>query len=1344
MRKLLLITLVLCAGVFVHAQNENKISKETGNTIEVLRGDDKTTVLQLRVSQYGFDEVETPRGPAKLIHTPNGSSMLQKGSPDVPKFTASLLIPDLSEMEVIVLFSAYKEYKDIDIAPSKGNLYRNTDPESVPYEYGDIYHTNDFFPSTLASLDEPYIIRDFCGQALHLYPFQYNPATQTLRVYTDIVVEVREKSPLRATNPFYRTTPLQSIVREFKHIYERHFINFDNISSAKYTPVEEYGRMLVISHGPYMGTMQPFVDWKNTIGIPTEIVDVSTIGGTNPSQVKSYIQNYYDTTNLAFILLVGDNMHIAPFPNSTPGITGPSDNAYAYLEGGDRYPDALIGRFSAESITHVETQVNRTIAYERADNLSTGWLNVSMGVARNEGAGMGHHGESDCEHMDLIRTRLLTYDYVTVHQDYDYNCTGVPNTNATQISNRINAGVGMINYCNHGSAHSWSVANYSSTHVNALTNTNKWPFIWSVACVNGEFVNQTCFAEVWLRATHNEEPTGALAALMSTINQSWLPPMDAQDEFNDILIEAYPNNIKRTFGGISFNGMYLMNDINGPAGYEMTDTWNLFGDPSVVVRTDDPATMAVTHPASIMIQETSITVNCNVEDAYVALSVNGSIIGTGTISGGSATISFAQLPSADSIKVAVTAFNHIPYLDKIEVVDFLYNLDAGITSIISPESHYICDNISVTPKVVLRNSGLNPLNNVVVNYRINSGTVNQYNWSGSLQSLETDTITLPVITLQQGTHTYEAYTSDPNGGTDQNPANDSRSVTFLVENLTLSADFTADITDFCNTPAKVNFTNLSQNGLQYFWDFGDGHTSTQNNPSHVYDSLGQYTVSLTADAGLCGQEVKTETAYISVGLEFPQVTSGQSCGAGSITLEAIGQGDIKWYSDMSATNLVHTGSTFVTPVLSSTTSYYVRGEITHTPQYGGRTDSIGPGGYFGNMQHQHYLIFDAYTPFKLISVKVYAGSTGSRTISLRDSYGDIIQSETVNIPAGESRVTLNFDVPVGTDLRLQGDGNPNLFRNNNNAATFPYTTPGLFSITETSASLPPYNVAGNYYYFYDWEAKEEDCFSAIQTANAIILHNPQAAFSHSVNGTIAHFNNNSQHGTSYLWDFGDGNTSTDVHPTHVYSTFGSYDVLLNVINDCGTDTVSAIVTTSIAAPMADFYANNIVVSVGDYVNFYDISANVPNDWHWIFEEGYPSSSNLQTPTIQYNTEGVFYVTLIATNDFGADYSHKPSYITVLATNIDAHENNKNALVLHPNPTDLGRINYQLNMQEAGSVSINIYNALGQLAKRVVDNKHLEQGSHNGDINVHHLSSGVYYITIKSTAFNITQKVIITH
>ena len=165
----------------------------------------------------------------------------------------------------------------------------------------------------------------------------------------------------------------------------------------------------------------------------------------------------------------------------------------------------------------------------------------------------------------------------------------------------MNEGRSILNYTGHGSNGSFgNGCPMNNTDVNGLENSGMWPFIWSVACVNGEFHIGTCFAETWLRATDSEgNPTGAITTLMSTVNQAWNPPMAGQDEMNAILAESYSNNTKRTFGGLSFNGMNQMNDDYGSQGYSETFYWTLFGDPSVVVRTDTPLKWKLTIMTSL-------------------------------------------------------------------------------------------------------------------------------------------------------------------------------------------------------------------------------------------------------------------------------------------------------------------------------------------------------------------------------------------------------------------------------------------------------------------------------------------------------------------------------------------------------------------------------------------------------------------------------------------------------------------------------------------------------------------------------------------------------------------------
>jgi PKD repeat protein len=170
-----------------------------------------------------------------------------------------------------------------------------------------------------------------------------------------------------------------------------------------------------------------------------------------------------------------------------------------------------------------------------------------------------------------------------------------------------------------------------------------------------------------MRANKTSGPTGAIGIFGSTINQSWNPPMTAQDEMADILVESYTSNIKRTFAGIAINGCFKMNDTYQD--YDMTDTWTVFGDPSIVLRTKNPMTMTVSHPTSISTGTSNINVTCNVNGAYVSITLNNQILGTGYVSNGTANITLTPAPSnsGDTLRVCVTAYNYIPYIGNIAV-----------------------------------------------------------------------------------------------------------------------------------------------------------------------------------------------------------------------------------------------------------------------------------------------------------------------------------------------------------------------------------------------------------------------------------------------------------------------------------------------------------------------------------------------------------------------------------------------------------------------------------------------------------------------------------------------------
>ncbi len=644
--------------------------KEQGNpsvAVRSMSGD--RTQVDFRTNDYSWDEVMISGRPYWKILLGGEASMMQKGAPDLPNICRSLIIPDNAKMAVSVIDAEYRELDNVLVAPSKGVLPRTVDPEEVPYEFGDAYRNDAWYPDRIVQLDEPYILRDYRGQVVRVCPFQYNPVRKKLRIYTDIRVEVAPVGE-GEVNVFQRRRPLEVMDPEFRRIYERHFLNFGP-DVMGYTAVEEGGNMLVITDDNLWSIMEPFVGWKNMKGVPTEMVRISDIGN-NANSIKNYITDYFNANGLTYVLLVGDIGQITTFHFTYGFEQGASDPTYSYIVGNDHYPDLFVGRFSAQNMTQAVTMVRRSVNYESAPQAGAAWYHQGTGVASNEGP--GDDGEYDWEHIRNIRSDLMGYNYTLVDELYDgshggEDASGNPTT--ASLASALNAGRSVINYCGHGWEQGWSTTGFDNYDVNGLYNNGMLPFIWSVACSNGAFDDMsTCFAEAWLRATNSGEASGAVAAFMSSITQSWNPPMDAQDEMVDILVETYQDNIKRTFGGISFNGCMHMNDRYGNSGYQETDTWHVFGDPSLEVRTDTPATMTVQHDSTITVGSNGFEVTVpGVEGALCSISRDSVFLGSGYTNGnGRALIHLDQpLSAGNDVDLVVTAYNMIPYQATIGV-----------------------------------------------------------------------------------------------------------------------------------------------------------------------------------------------------------------------------------------------------------------------------------------------------------------------------------------------------------------------------------------------------------------------------------------------------------------------------------------------------------------------------------------------------------------------------------------------------------------------------------------------------------------------------------------------------
>ena len=338
MKKLFLfVTMFLIASTLGYAQEWVGVDKSTPVKIQetLVSSSEDEIIVDVKVGGFYQEAVKTPNGSQFVISGEGMASMLIKGAPDLPMYPISMIIGDRAEMEVSVVKSNYTDFENIEVAPSKGNFSRQINPADVEYVYGEVYEQDAFYPASQATLEAPYILRDFRGQNLMVYPYAYNPATKTLRVYTELRLAVKKVSDNGENQKVTRRSNEIKLDTETKASYERRFINFEN--QSKYDFLVDEGEMLIICVDEYMDAIQPLVEWKNISGRPTTMVGVSETG--TDEAMKTYVQNYYDQNpNLRYLLLVGEYNNLPPH---TMTWEVKSDNYYGMLEGTDYYEEVF-------------------------------------------------------------------------------------------------------------------------------------------------------------------------------------------------------------------------------------------------------------------------------------------------------------------------------------------------------------------------------------------------------------------------------------------------------------------------------------------------------------------------------------------------------------------------------------------------------------------------------------------------------------------------------------------------------------------------------------------------------------------------------------------------------------------------------------------------------------------------------------------------------------------------------------------------------------------------------------------------------------------------------------------
>ena len=502
---------------------------------------------------------------------------------------------------------------------------------------------------------------------------------------------------------------------------------------------------------------------------------------------------------------------------------------------------------------------------------------------------------------------------------------------------------------------------------------------------------------------------------------------------------------------------------------------------------------------------------------------------------------------------------------------------------------------------------------------------------------------------------------------------------YITVGLAPVADFDA-LYAYNTVPTTVAFRDLSTGTppMNYLWEFGDGASSTEQTPSHIYIRRGLYTVKLTV-TNAYGSSTETKENYIAIGLapnaDFSGLpTSGNTPLIVEFTDRSTGHptssnwnfGDGKVSTQQ---NPVHTyWSSGEYTVTLTASNQYGSSEVSKAyyihviPQLKARFIADPKEGKAplvvkfsdtstGNPESWTWDFGDGTTSAQPNPVHVYT-TPGAFHVNLTVTRGMNKDTATQTIVCGgvpatdfvADATTVSVNTPVRfTDKTLNsptswswdfGDGATSTDQNPVHA----YPVKGIYTVTLTATNNEGTDTEKKVNYITVGLAPTADFMSVIPSYQ----QGTRIQYSRFIDTSVGN-------PTSWSWDFGDGQSSGEQFPPlHLYNKDGTYTVSLTVKNIFGQDTeVKTNLITVKQGPQVDFKADRTQVSVEQFVTFTDLSTNNPTDWKWDFGDG--TSGTGQRPDHVYHQPGSYSVGLTASDAYTTLSHTKKNYITVVST-----------------------------------------------------------------------------------------------
>ncbi len=633
------------------------------------------------------------------------------GKPNLPGFSRSVAIPQGADAYIEILEVEYEVFEHI--VPSPAPVIPNENDDSPLYYPKDlvIYNGTSLYPNEILIISDPWKIRGVDVVTFSLIPFQWDPVTENIKVYT----KVKFRIIFQGGNGHFGEDRLRS--RNWDRIIKSSVINGNSLPDINYSKrllnANSEGRdnaefvIIVPDDSSFISWADSIKRYRTEEGIITEVFTLTDIGGTSASQIESWIDNAYNTWSIPpeAVLLLSD------FPNSGEnyGITSPfyngyvADNVYADVLYNDYLPEIVFGRITAQDWSSLNTLIMKDINYERNPTLDysfydnplsacgyqtdrwfqlcaeviSGFWEHSLGktttrvYAIYSGTPVVGGAWSTAVNTSTVVNYFAALGYITTTIPAGIDWTG---TGADMI-NAISNGTFVVQHRDHGNETGWGEPDFGIHSINQLTNSPpELPFVFSTNCLTGKY-NST--NEVFAERFHRREETGCIGInAASEVSFSFV---------NDIYVwgmyDYFWSQFDPGYGVSAYHDakpawamVYGKIYLNLSSWYYNSSakraTYNLFhhhGDPYMRLFTELPSYIAVYHPSALVAGETQFPVLAS-DGSFIALIVGEEIIGRAEGADTTVNVPISPQSSGSIVKVVVTKQNCYRYIDEIDVV----------------------------------------------------------------------------------------------------------------------------------------------------------------------------------------------------------------------------------------------------------------------------------------------------------------------------------------------------------------------------------------------------------------------------------------------------------------------------------------------------------------------------------------------------------------------------------------------------------------------------------------------------------------------------------------------------